>query len=157
MMLKRCLTIAFALICSGLLLGQDSPTLALAKAELQSSEKPASPSLFFNALNAVSTLITKDPPAAKRTVLQLAGRLRRLLAESETQEVPLAQEIAFARSYLEIEQVRLSNRLAVDISVDPRIEKALVPHRCSSRWLKTQSVMGSARRPIRARSALKRP
>jgi two-component system, LytTR family, sensor kinase len=101
---------------------------ALARAELQTLKNQLHPHFLFNALNAVSTLITKDPTAAKRTVLQLAGLLRRLLADSETQEVPLAEEIAFARSYLEIEQVRFSNRLTVEISVDPQVAKSLVPH-----------------------------
>ncbi len=102
--------------------------VSLARAELQALKSQIHPHFLFNSLNAVATLITKDPPAAKGTVIKLAGLLRRLLAESETQEVPLAQEIEFARSYLEIEQIRFSNRLAVDISVDPQAEKALVPH-----------------------------
>jgi hypothetical protein len=100
----------------------------LAQAQLHSLKSQLHPHFLFNSLNAVATLTTSDPPAAKRVVLLLSGLLRRALTDAEAQEVPLAQEIEFARSYLEIEQVRFSNRLSVDVSVDPRVERVLVPH-----------------------------
>ncbi len=100
----------------------------LAQAELHSLKSQLHPHFLFNSLNAVATLATTDPPAARRVVLLLSGLLRRALADADAQEVMLAQEIEFARSYLEIEQVRFSNRLLVEISVDPRVERARVPH-----------------------------
>ena len=100
----------------------------LVQAQLQSLKSQLRPHFLFNALNAVSTLVTKDPPTAKRMVLLLSGLLRRALTEADAQEVPLSQEIEFARAYLEIEQVRFSNRLTVDVSVEPGVERALVPH-----------------------------
>jgi len=100
----------------------------LAEAQLHALKSQLHPHFLFNALNAVVTLTTSDPPAAKRVVILLSDLLRRALADAEVQEVPLAREIEFARSYLEIEQVRFPNRLSVEVSVDPRAEQALVPH-----------------------------
>jgi len=100
----------------------------LAEAQLHALKSQLHPHFLFNALNAVVTLTTSDPPAAKRVVILLSDLLRRALADAEVQEVPLAREIDFARSYLEIEQVRFPNRLSVEVSVDPRVERALVPH-----------------------------
>jgi two-component system LytT family sensor kinase len=100
----------------------------LAEAQLHALKSQLHPHFLFNALNAVVTLTTTDPPAAKRVVILLSDLLRRALAEGGVQEVPLAREIEFARSYLEIEQVRFPNRLSVEVSIDPRVEQALVPH-----------------------------
>jgi len=100
----------------------------LAEAQLHALKSQLHPHFLFNALNAVVTLTTSDPPAAKRVVILLSDLLRRALADAEVQEVPLAREIEFSRSYLEIEQVRFPNRLSVEVSVDPRVEHALVPH-----------------------------
>jgi LytS/YehU family sensor histidine kinase len=100
----------------------------LARSQFQSLKSQLHPHFLFNSLNAVATLVTKDPPAATRVVRLLSGLLRRAMTEADAQEVPLAQEIAFARSYLEIEQIRFPNRLAVDVSVDPEVERVLVPH-----------------------------
>jgi two-component system, LytTR family, sensor kinase len=100
----------------------------LAEAQLHSLKSQLHPHFLFNSLNAIATLTTTDPPTAKRVVLLLSGLLRRALTDANAQEVPLAQEIEFARSYLEIEQTRFSNRLSVNVSVDPRVERALVPH-----------------------------
>lgn len=100
----------------------------LAEAQLHALKSQLHPHFLFNALNAVVTLTTSDPPAAKRVVILLSDLLRRALADAEVQEVPLAREIEFARSYLEIEQVRFPNRLSVEVSVDPRVDRALVPH-----------------------------
>ena len=100
----------------------------LAEMQLHALKSQLHPHFLFNALNAVVTLTTSDPPTAKRMVLLLSDLLRRALADGGSQEVPLAREIDFARSYLEIEQVRFPNRLSVEVSVDPRAEQALVPH-----------------------------
>jgi hypothetical protein len=100
----------------------------LAQAQLHSLKSQLQPHFLFNSLNAVATLTTTDPPAARRVVLLLSGLLRRVLTEADAQEVPLAQEVEFARAYLEIEQVRFSNRLKVEISVDPQAQRALLPH-----------------------------
>ena len=100
----------------------------LAKAELHALKSQLHPHFPFNSLNAVAALTASDPPAARRVVLLLSGLLRRALAEAEIQEVTLAQEIEFARSYLEIEQVRFSNRLSVEIVADPTVARTPVPH-----------------------------
>jgi signal transduction histidine kinase len=100
----------------------------LAEAQLHALKSQLHPHFLFNALNAVVTLTTSDPHAAKRVVILLSDLLRRALADGGVQEVPLIREIEFARAYLEIEQVRFPNRLKVEVAVDPRAEKALVPH-----------------------------
>ena len=86
------------------------------------------PHFLFNALNAVSTLVTDGRPAeANRMLARLADFLRATLERKDTAEVPLADEIAFTRQYLEIEEVRFGERLRVEVDIDPAARGALVP------------------------------
>jgi sensor histidine kinase YesM len=54
--------------------------------------------------------------------------LRYVLDESGTIDVSLGEELRFVRQYLEIERVRLGERLSVRIDVAPDVERAVVPN-----------------------------
>ena len=58
---------------------------------------------------------------------RLSDFLRATLDRTETDEIPLADEIEFACQYLEIEEIRFGDRLRVEISVGADAEDALVP------------------------------
>jgi two-component system LytT family sensor kinase len=60
-------------------------------------------------------------------VLGLAALLWVLLEEATSQEIPLARELEFIRSYLAIEQMRFQDRLTVDWRIDPTVLPVLVP------------------------------
>ena len=50
---------------------------------------------------------------------RLSDFLRSTLDRTDTDEIPLSEEIDFACQYLEIEEVRFGERLRVDIAVEP--------------------------------------
>jgi two-component system LytT family sensor kinase len=60
--------------------------------------------------------------------VRLSELLRQTLDHSETQEVPLREEIEFLKRYLEIEQMRFPDRLTVVFDIDPKSEALVVPH-----------------------------
>ena len=58
---------------------------------------------------------------------RLSGLFRYSLESSKTDWVRLGEEIGAVRSYLDVERVRLGERLHATVDVDPGIENLLVP------------------------------
>ena len=100
----------------------------LARARLQALKTQLHPHFLFNTLHSISTLMYRDVRAADRMLARLSDLLRLTLESSDAQEVPLQDEVAFVKMYLEIEQIRLGDRLTVDFDIDPALEEALVPN-----------------------------
>lgn len=97
-------------------------------AELRSLRYQVNPHFLFNTLNSLSALvITGKVDAAEAMIQQISTFYRRSLAGDPTGDLPLTEEIALQRLYLEIEAVRFPDRLrtAFDIPVD--VADALVP------------------------------
>jgi two-component system LytT family sensor kinase len=99
----------------------------LVQAQLQALKMQLQPHFLFNSLNAVSALMGTDVKAARRMLAQLSQFLRLVLDGSDTQEVTLAQELHLTRLYLEVEQTRFPDRLAVAYRIAPGTEAALLP------------------------------
>ena len=112
---------------------QERERLLRAEAEAREARLSAlryqlNPHFLFNSLNAVSTLVLEgNAPAATRMLAQIGELLRTSLDNETVLEVPLSQEIAFNEQYLAIEQIRLGERLRVDVAISPETLDALVP------------------------------
>jgi two-component system LytT family sensor kinase len=97
-------------------------------ARLRALRYQLNPHFLFNSLNAVSTLVLAGKAsAATRTLTQLAELLRAVLRSEALLETPLSEEIAFIRRYLAIEQIRLGDRLRVEVAIPEDTLDALVP------------------------------
>lgn len=100
----------------------------LAHVQLDALRAQLHPHFLFNALNALSTLIHRDPAAADRMVVELGELLRETISTDGAAEVPLHTELRFIERYLSIMQIRLGERLRVTVDVDDDVRDALVPH-----------------------------
>ncbi len=101
----------------------------LAQAELQALKMQIHPHFLFNALHTVGTLVrTGESSRAVQVLGRLGDLLRRMLEGVATQEVPLREELEFARNYLAVEEARFPDRLRVTWAVDPALLEASVPH-----------------------------
>jgi len=100
---------------------------SLARAQLRNLRLQLQPHFLFNALNTISVTMYEDPRAADEMLDQLAELLRASLCTAQTDEVPLAEELAVLDRYLAIQRARFGERLAVAIEAEPGLADALVP------------------------------
>jgi sensor histidine kinase YesM len=99
----------------------------LAEAEVAALRARMQPHFLFNALNAISALVRKDPPQAERLIARLGELLRRSIDEHRAQIVTLADELDFTLAYIDIEQARLGDRLRVVNQIPKEALSARVP------------------------------
>src|SRR5438552_1393073 len=99
----------------------------LVRTRLEALRMQLNPHFLFNTLHAISAMIHEQPDDADRIVARLSELLRATLEQSDTQEVPLRQELSFLGRYLEIEQTRFQDRLAVEMEIEPGLDDVLVP------------------------------
>lgn len=97
------------------------------KARLEALQARTNPHFLFNSLNTVAGLIEEDPKRAEEVLERLSGLFRYALEGSKSDWVRLEHEIAVVRSYLEVELVRLGDRLRAEVEVAPGVEDLLVP------------------------------
>ena len=100
----------------------------LAQAKLQALQMQLNPHFLFNTLNSISSLMHKDVEAADGMIMRLGDMLRAALDSSDTQEVPLRDELAFLQRYLKIEKIRFGDRLTVKLEIAPDTLEAQVPN-----------------------------
>jgi sensor histidine kinase YesM len=88
-----------------------------ADARLASLESRLHPHFLFNAIAAIAAEVREAPDRAERLLIEFADLLRASLDSTQRHTVPLGDELAIVRSYLEIEQARLGERLRVKLDV----------------------------------------
>ena len=101
-----------------------SPALTIAR--LQALQARIRPHFLFNSLNAVLSLIRAEPRRAEAALEDLA-ELFRVLMQDNRQLTPLPQEVALCRQYLDLELLRLGERLRLEWHLEDMPADALVP------------------------------
>ena len=95
-------------------------------AELQALRSQLNPHFLFNSLHSIAALATADDARAREMSIRLAGFLRSSLSVGDRASIPLREELALARLYLEVEQVRFGQRLRVEEEIEPECEDCAV-------------------------------
>lgn len=98
----------------------------LARAQLQALQARLNPHFLFNTLNAISVLGYRDAARADAAITMLAELMRASLDERPHQ-IPLKEEIAFARLYLDLYAVLMGDALQVSFDIAGPAWQALVP------------------------------
>ena len=98
------------------------------QARLEALRYQLDPHFLFNTLNVLSTLVAEERTRdAGRMIARLSDFLRLTLDRGTAPEVPLADELDFARRYLDVERVRFGDRLRTSVDADPGALGAAVP------------------------------
>ncbi len=97
-------------------------------AELRSLRYQVNPHFLFNTLNSLSALVlTGKTQAAEQVIQTLSTFYRRSLAADPTADVPLGEEFALQRLYLDIEAIRFPRRLRARYELPDALEAIHVP------------------------------
>lgn len=98
------------------------------EAQLSALRFQLNPHFMFNTLNTLSGLIALDrKQQAEEVVLNLSSFLRFSLQSDSEQLISLEKEIEAQKMYLDIEQVRFSDRLTINYEADEQCQQAQVP------------------------------
>lgn len=119
-------TMATIMLLGYLRLATKAYSPALAEARLQALQARIRPHFLFNSLNAVLSLVRRDPVRAERALEDLADLFRTLMSDAR-QFVLLADEIALLERYASIEQLRLGERLRIVWDLDAAPSDAILP------------------------------
>lgn len=99
---------------------------ALTEARLQALQARIRPHFLFNSLNAVLSLMRAEPRRAEAALEDLSELFRVLMADNR-KLIPLQRELELCRQYLDLESLRLENRLNVEWRVDDLPDDIMVP------------------------------
>jgi two-component system LytT family sensor kinase len=83
------------------------------------------PHFLFNALNTIYFQMDEDIAGAKRSVEKFSELLRYQLYDQQ-QQVPVMQEIQYLQSYIELQKTRSTDKLQLNVSIDPQLTDQLV-------------------------------
>ncbi|MGV3511019.1 MAG: sensor histidine kinase [Novosphingobium sp.] len=97
-------------------------------AELRSLRYQVNPHFLFNTLNSLSALVMVGrTEQAERMIQSISRFYRHSLAGDPTSDMPLEDEIALQRHYLDIEAVRFPERLRCEFDIPDDLMSACVP------------------------------
>ena len=100
----------------------------LTKAQLNALRRQIEPHFLFNTLNSIAGLVREQRNEAAVTMIaRLSEFLRRVVNDSDRQQVALAEELDFTEKYLEIQKARFGDRLVFSLDVPEDLRLAQVP------------------------------
>jgi len=99
---------------------------AITEARLQALQARIRPHFLFNSITAVLSLMRSEPRRAESALEDMAD-LFRVLMRDNRQLAPLVDEVVLCKQYLELEKLRLGDRLCIEWHVDNMPRDALVP------------------------------
>jgi len=97
------------------------------EAELNKLRHQLQPHFLFNSLNSVYALTIVNPKEAGVMITKLAAFLRGTLKRDDEVWVNVAEEMEYIQLYLDIEKVRFSHRLNLDIAIETESLEMCLP------------------------------
>jgi len=96
------------------------------QARLAALQARIHPHFLFNSMNTIASLIAVNPDRAEDAVLDLSELFRASLRAGD-RLIPLKDELDLCRRYLDIEGLRLGDRLTLQWDIAPDLEKQAIP------------------------------
>lgn len=97
-----------------------------ASAQFESLKNQIDPHFLFNSLNVLSSLIEENPENAQKFTTSLSKIYRYVLEQKDKELVPVAEELAFAKTYMNLLKMRFENSITFELPEDFTNEEAKV-------------------------------
>lgn len=85
------------------------------------------PHFFMNTLNNIHALVDIDPVKAQETIVELSKMMRFVLYEGDKQGVPLSKEMAFIRTYVNLMQLRYTDKVSITVDIPTEVPERSIP------------------------------
>lgn len=89
-----------------------------ANAKFESLKNQIDPHFLFNSLNVLSSLIEENPENAQRFTTSLSKIYRYVLEQKDKELVSVTEELAFAKTYMNLLKMRFENSLFYEIQIE---------------------------------------
>lgn len=97
------------------------------KSELELLKSQVHPHFLFNMLNNIySGALIKSPETAQQ-ILQLSNFIEYNLYHSQKDWVPLNEELDYLRNFIALHQIRLGEKLHVEINISDQVNQVQIP------------------------------
>lgn len=106
---------------------QADASILLREAELYKLRQQLQPHFLYNSLNSINALILIEPDLAQEMVGKLSDFLRNSVKREAQDMIPVAEELAYIQSYLDIEAIRFGDRLKVVFQKDYTDDATIPP------------------------------
>ena len=97
------------------------------KVELMQLKSQVSPHFFFNMLNNLYGLVSKDVIKAQDLILILSNMMRYSIYECENETVTLKEEVDYLKNYIELHKMRYHKNIVVNFNCDIDDNKRVAP------------------------------
>ncbi|HEX9979280.1 MAG TPA: histidine kinase [Flavobacterium sp.] len=99
-----------------------------ASAKFESLKNQIDPHFLFNSLNVLSSLIEENPESAQKFTTSLSKVYRYVLEQKDKELVSVAEELAFAKTYMNLLKMRFENSLFFELpEAVPQSDAFVVP------------------------------
>ena len=97
-------------------------------AELKALKSQVNPHFLFNSLNSIYSLSRKNSPQVPEKIIQLSDLMRHIIYDSEVEFILLTKELEMVRNYIELQNLRTSEKEKITLEVVGEIEnKKIAP------------------------------
>ncbi|MEO1259370.1 MAG: histidine kinase [Bacteroidota bacterium] len=97
------------------------------QSEVNALKAQLEPHFLFNTLNSISASVPPQMEHTRELIAKLADTFRFGLQSSESETVPLREEILFLKTYLDLEKRRFGERLVPQFNVDENLMEHPIP------------------------------